>query len=196
MLSAYLLALISGMKGPRCPTAQADQLRRAAGQHQLVGASAGDLPFGPARGAQQAQHDGEPGADRQHRLDPGGEVAVAERGVAVEPVVIGRQVEFADAAGNRGAVLDGHQPVVLAQVLADLALHGEQRRRGLFDFVERAGERLFGNVGIVAEGKQDLALALEFLHQVELEIGAAGDFENLEQRHQRDMMLLARLRRR
>jgi hypothetical protein len=64
---------------------------------------------------------------------------------------------------------------------------------GLLDLVERAGERLLGDVGIVAEGQQDLALALEFLHQVELEVGAAGDIEDLEQRHQRDVMLLGTL---
>jgi hypothetical protein len=111
-------------------------------------------------------------------------------GSPVQPVMVGGQVEFADAAGNRGAALDAHQPVVLAQVVADLALHVEQRGGGLLDLVERAGKRRLGDVGIVAEGQQDLALALEFLHQVELEVGAAGDIEDLEQRHQRDVVLL------
>ena len=103
--------------------------------------------------------------------------------------MVGGQVEFADAAGDRGATLDAHQPVVLAQVVANLALHVEQRRRGLLDLVERAGEGRLGDVGVVAEGQQDLALPLEFLHEVELQVGAAGDIEYLEQRHQRDMML-------
>jgi hypothetical protein len=102
--------------------------------------------------------------------------------------VIGRQVEFADPAGNGGATLDAHQPVVLAQVLADLAMRGKQGGRRLFDFVEGAGQRLFGDFGVVAEGEQRLALALEFLDQVHLEVGTAGDFENLEQRHQGGVM--------
>ena len=112
----------------------------------------------------------------------------ASIGTADDYVVTG-QVELADAAGNRGAVLDGHQPFVLAQVMADLAVHGQQQGAGLLDFVECAGERLFGNVGIVAEGQQDLALAFEFLHQVEFQFGAAGDLEDFEQRDQRDVVL-------
>jgi len=73
--------------------------------------------------------------------------------------------------------------------MADLALHRQHAGGGLLDFVKCAGKRLFGNFGIVAEGKQYLALAFEFLHQIELEIGAAGDFEDFEQRDQRDMMI-------
>ena len=39
----------------------------------------------------------------------------------VQPVVIGWQIEFAHPARNRRTLLDGHQPVVFAQMLADLA---------------------------------------------------------------------------
>ncbi|MBV6406456.1 MAG: hypothetical protein EFKGCFLK_00001 [Rhodocyclaceae bacterium] len=154
----------------------------------------GDVLFLAARGAQQSQHDGQTVADRQHRVEPAGKVALARRRLAMQPVVIGRQVEFADAAGYRGTALDAHQPVVLPQVMADLALHVEQRGGGLLDFIERAGKRRLGNVGVVAEGKQDLPLALEFLHEVELEVGAAGDIEDLEQRDQGDVVFLRPLR--
>ena len=49
----------------------------------------------------------------------------------MQPVVVGGQVELADAAGDGGALLDPHQPLVLAQVLAGLARRLEQvgRRR-------------------------------------------------------------------
>ena len=36
---------------------------------------------------------------------------------------------------------------------------------------------------------QHLLLALEFLQQVGLEVGAPGDFQDLEQRQQRDVMI-------
>ena len=41
-----------------------------------------------------------------------------------------------------------------------------------------------GMVGTVLD-----ALTLQFLHEIELEVGASGDFENLEQRHQRNVMV-------
>ena len=93
------------------------------------------------------------------------------------------------AAGNAGALLDRHQPFVLPQVLADAALHREQGRGGLLDVPQHARERVLGNFRVVAEGQQDLLLALEFLQQVGLQVGAAGDLEDLEQRQQRDVMI-------
>jgi hypothetical protein len=100
-----------------------------------------------------------------------------------------RQIELANAARNRGTIPYAHQPFILAQVLADLALHGQQRRRRLFDFVKGTGKRLFRDFGIIAKRKENLSLSLQFLDKIELEIGAAGDFEDLEQRHQGHMVL-------
>ena len=111
-------------------------------------------------------------------------------GGPVQPVVVGGQVELARAAGDPGALLDRHQPFVLAQVLADLAGHREQRRRGLLDVAQHAGERFLGDVGIVAERQQHLLLALELLQQVRLEVGAARDLEDLEQREQRHVVVV------
>ena len=39
----------------------------------------------------------------------------------LQPEMIGRQVKFAYATRDAGALLDAHQPVVLAQFLSDLA---------------------------------------------------------------------------
>ena len=63
------------------------------------------------------------------------QIVPALLGAAVQPVVVGGQIELAHATGNRGAALDAHQPFVFAQVLADLAGHREQRAGGLFDLV-------------------------------------------------------------
>ena len=80
--------------------------------------------------AQQPQDDGQAVADRQRSgAIQAGEVVLPRAGVEVQPVVIGGQVELADAAGNRGALLDHHQPLVVAQVLADLARSAPAARR-------------------------------------------------------------------
>ena len=69
--------------------------------------------------------------------------------------------------------------------LAEVATRGHQRL-----MIDSAGERLFRDVGVVAEGEQYLALPLQFLHEVELEVGAARHVEYLEQGDQGDMVLL------
>ena len=92
-----------------------------------------------ARLAQDAQDDRGAVAQRIERPGPGGELAGALLRGPVQPVVVGGQVELAGAAGDAGALLDRHQPVVLAQVLADLAGHREQRLRRLLDVAQHAG---------------------------------------------------------
>jgi hypothetical protein len=104
--------------------------------------------------------------------------------------VVGRQIEFAGPARDAGALLDGHQPVVLAQILADLAGHGEQRPRGLLDIAQHAVQRFFGDLGIVPERDQHLLLTLQLLQQVGFQIGAARHLEDLEQREQRHMVVM------
>ena len=168
--------------------ADADHLHRASPHRLLEGTAHGKQGFRPAAGSEESQHDGQAVTDRQQRLNPGHQVTATQFHITVEPVVVGRQVEFAGAAGNRRAAADVHQPLVLAQVLPGFARHGEQRSRGLLDFVERAGQCLFGNLRIVAEGQQDLALAFEFLDQVDLEVGAACYFKDLEQGDEGDMV--------
>jgi len=96
-----------------------------------------------ARFPQDAQDDRGAIAQRVERSGPSGELAGPLLRLPVQPVMIGRQVEFAGAARDAGALLDRHQPVVLAQVLSDLAGHGEQRRRRLLDVAQHARQRLF-----------------------------------------------------
>ena len=105
--------------------------------------------------------------------------------------MIGRQIEFACTTWNRGTALYCHQPLVFPEVLADLSRHGKQGSRGLFDFVQGAGKRLLGNLGIVSEGQQDLPLPLEFLNQIDLQIRPARHFQHLEGRQKRAMMGMA-----
>jgi hypothetical protein len=73
--------------------------------------------------------------------------------------------------------------------LPDAPGHREQRRSGLLDVAQHAGQRFLGNVRVVAERQQHLLLALQFLQQVGLEVGTARDFQDLEQRQQRDVMV-------
>ena len=71
MLSAYLLALISGTQGRSRCDGEAQQLRDLRRrQHQLEHAAIGGVPARAAVVAQQAQDDREAVVDRQERLDP------------------------------------------------------------------------------------------------------------------------------
>ena len=85
---------------------------------------------------------------------------------------------------------DAHQPFVLAQLLPDLAGRLEQPRRGLVDLPQHVVERFLGHLGVVAQGLQRLLLALELLQEVRFQVGAARDLEDLEDREQRDVVLL------
>ena len=67
---------------------------------------------------QQPQDDRRRRVNRLEGLDPIGKVIAARRRILLQPVVIGGEVELADAAGNRGALLDRHQPFVLTQMRA------------------------------------------------------------------------------
>ena len=67
--------------------------------------------------------------------------------------------------------------------------HREQRGGRLLYLVKRTGERLLRDIRVIAEDKQGLALALEFLDQIHLEVGAAGNFKNFEEGEQRDVVL-------
>jgi hypothetical protein len=104
--------------------------------------------------------------------------------------MVRRQIELAGAARDAGALLDRHEPVVFPQVLPDLAGHGEQCGGGLLDVLDYAEQSILRNVRVVLERQQDLLLPLQLLQQVRLEIGAACNLENLEQRQQRDVMVV------
>ena len=169
--------------------AHAHHLRGLAAEHLLERALRRRHALRLAGFAQDAQDDRRAVAQREQRAGPGRELADALFRGAVQPVVVGGQVELAGAARDPGALLDRHQPVVLAQVLADLAGHREQRRGGLLDVAQHAVERVLGDLRVVAEGQQHLLLPLEFLQQVRLQVRAARHLQDLEQREQRDVVV-------
>ena len=111
-------------------------------------------------------------------------------GGEMQPVVIRRHVEFAYAAGDAGALLDAHQPFVLAQFLADLARHLKKFRRRAVDLPEDSVKGFLRNLGVVAQRLERLLLPFEFLQQVGFEVGATRDLQNLEEAQQCDVMLL------
>ena len=107
------------------------------------------------------------------------------------PVVIGRQIEFAYAAGDAGSLFDAHQPFIFAQVLADLAAHAEQSAARPFNLVEHGFQRIFQYLWIVVQGIERFFLSLQFLQKIGFEVGAAGDFEDFEQDTECGMMICA-----
>ncbi len=74
-------------------------------------------------------------------------------------------------------------------MLAGPALCGDQRGAGLVNFGQDLVEHLGKHIGIAAKTQQRLLLAFEFLQQVGLEIGAAGNFQHLEDGGEGDVVM-------
>ena len=133
MLSAYLLALISGTQA----SASGSERRSiCAGfspgpcwKTPWVATSETVRPLSRSTRStiESARAPGRAAASRPRRS--------ARRALdgAVHPVMVGGQVELARAAGDARALLDGHEPLVLAQVLARLARQAVQVREGAVD---------------------------------------------------------------
>ena len=102
--------------------------------------------------------------------------------------MVGGQVEFANPAGDPAALLDRHQPIVLAKVLADLAGHREKRRARALDIGNDLLEHALRDLRVITKPEQDLFLSLELLQQVRLELCATGDFQDFKQRYQRGVV--------
>ena len=81
------------------------------------------------------------------------------------------------------------QPQAVAQVLAGAAGDRAQAGGRGVEPRQHAIEHVDRHVGAGTEGHQRLALALELLEQVGLEVGPRGDVEDLEQRDQRDVVV-------
>ena len=103
--------------------------------------------------------------------------------------MIGGQIEFTGTSGNARAAADAHQPFVFAQMLAEAPFHHQHARRRLFNLFEGFAECVFGNIRVVAERHQYLALAFKLLNEVDLEVGASGHFDGVEQSKESGMMM-------
>ena len=161
------------------------QLRHLRGrQHQLEDAAIRDLLARAAVVAKEPQDDCQAVVDRQERLEPRLQVILPRGRVGIEPVVVRRQVELADAAGDCGALLDRHQPFVLAQMRSGAARLAEQRAARPLDVGEQRLEDARLDRRIVAQRDEQLLLPLELLQDVGLQVGARRDVGDLEQRKQ------------
>ena len=142
---------------------------------------------------QQTKHDRSGGTNGLERLDPARQIVAAGSDILLEPVMIGGQIEFADATGDRRALLDRHQPFVFAQVRARLARLREQMSARCIDFVEQNAQRFVIDLRIAPKRSEQLFLALELLQNVVLHIGACRHVRNIEERQQRRMMIGRRI---
>ena len=84
--------------------------------------------------SQYSQHDRQAGMYREQWRQPRAQILLAFHRIQMKPVVIRRQVELTDSPGNPGALLDRHQPFVLAQMRTDLAALSKQLSVDVVDF--------------------------------------------------------------
>ncbi|MNT19151.1 hypothetical protein D3C72_1543950 [compost metagenome] len=110
-------------------------------------------------------------------------------GAAFLPGKVGRQVEFTGAPRDDGAATDAHQPFIVADILPRLALRRHQGTADTVEFTEDGVQGFRFHVRIAAVTEQALALALEFLQQVGLQVGATRHFEHIENSCQGNMVL-------
>jgi hypothetical protein len=133
--------------------------------------------------------DGDGIEERDQRGEPVGDVLEAALVGMLLPGVIGRQVEFAGAARDDGAAADAHEPFIVADVLAGLALGGRGRCWPV-DFGQDGVEHLGLDIGIGLVGQQDLLLPFQLLQQVGLEVRASGDLQHFKNGGKGDVMLM------
>ena len=103
--------------------------------------------------------------------------------------MVGREIKLAGAARNAGTLLDPHQPVVVAKMLADFAGLREQAPARDIDLGEHRIERHRLDRGVVLEWCKQLSLPFQLLQDVGLQIGASGDIDDLEQREKSRMVI-------
>ena len=163
--------------------------RFRAAQHLLVSALRGQELGGNAAAAQDMQNNAQAVVQGHQRRQPAFEILLTLGGCQGQPVVVGRNVELAHAPRDAGTLLDAHQPFIVAQRLADLAGVLAQQARGLFDFLNDFVEDVFSNRGVAAQAFHDDLLAIEFLQQVGLQLGAVDDVEDLENTDQRRVVV-------
>ena len=99
--------------------------------------------------------------------------------------------QLTGAAGHGGALLDAHQPFVLAQALADLACCGVQVRGCPVNIRKHCFQHVFAIAGLLCRLESVAFLALQFLQQLGFQVGAAGYFKIFKQGDHRGMVIHA-----
>ena len=104
----------------------AQHLRNPPRHHLLIDPLVGNQCGVLAAFAQQSQLNRDSLAYRLERRQPLIEIMPPLLAVLLQPEMVGRQIEFTHAARYARALLDTHQPIVLAQLLTDFAGSLEQ----------------------------------------------------------------------
>ena len=180
-----------GHRGDSAREPHPDHLHRPSGHHQLIDA------------ARRALRSGRPLARsrRSTMVRPSrmGTIGASQCSrswrrkfrIAVEPEMIGRQVEFACATWNRGTALDCHQPFVFPEVLADLSRHGKARLEDC-SISYKAPESASSEIsGLFRKVSRICRCRSSSLNQIDLQIRPARHFQHLEGRQKRAMMGMA-----
>jgi len=83
-----------------------------------------------------------------------------------------------------------HQTFVFAQIVIHAPDHAEEGGAGPFDMLHQRCDALRIDL-LDGQREQGRTLAVELLHQVELEVGAPGDVGELEERDERGVVIVA-----
>ena len=166
-----------------------EQLVGLAPQLLLIAPGLSDCLRGLSAVAQQAQRDPQRIAQRAQREKPLRQILQASVRGAVAPSMIRGHVKLIGATWDIGPATDLHEPLVFAQMLACFADGLAQGGDRLFDLGKDARQSFKRDPWLVAKADHGLALALEFLQQVGLDIRAGSNLEDVEERQQRDMMV-------
>src|SRR5690348_9304449 len=120
-------------------------------------------------------------AQRTQQSQPLVERAHARLVRLIEPEVVIRQIEFAGAAGNRGAVLDGAQELRVPQRLQKRRAGAHEIRAQTLEVRREGLQPLRVDARICVKLAQVRELALELLERVRADITAHRDREDVDQ---------------
>ena len=127
---------------------------------------------------------------RYQRSDPFLDVGTTQRSRAPLPRVVDGHVKLTAAPRDAAAVAECFEPLVpLQQVAAGLAAQRTKLRGAFLHLRQYSVEHGLGDGRVATPSLNLLFLAIKVFERVGLEVGAVGGLKQLEQRHQRKVMI-------